>query len=93
MIKTVVAHQTLERALWEGNVDSYRMVKKYVQRLRRRLGDDAREPAWIASVHGVDDRFIGPPPSTQERLTPVDRQSNPVRQYSTSSFRYSRLLP
>ncbi len=81
---TVVAHQTLERALWGGHVDSSRLVKKYVQRLRRKLGDHARESAWIASVHGVGYRFIGPPPSTQESLTPVDRQSIPVRQYSTS---------
>ena len=68
---TVVAHQTLERALWGGHVDSSRLVKKYVQRLRRKLGDDAREPSWIASVHGVGYRFIGPPPANPERLIPV----------------------
>jgi DNA-binding response OmpR family regulator len=61
----VVAHQTLERALWGEDVDSSRLVKKYVQRLRRKLGDDAREPQWIASVHGVGYRFIGPPKGTQ----------------------------
>ena len=58
---TVVAHQTLERAIWGGYMDSSRLVKKYVQRLRRKLGDHAREPVWIASVHGVGYRFIGPP--------------------------------
>jgi DNA-binding response OmpR family regulator len=63
---TVVAHQTLERALWGEHVDSSRLVKKYVQRLRRKLGDDARGPIWIASVHGVGYRFIGPPPGAQE---------------------------
>jgi len=57
---TVVAHQTLERALWGGYMDSSKLVKKYVQRLRRKLGDHAREPVWIASVHGVGYRFIGP---------------------------------
>jgi DNA-binding response OmpR family regulator len=62
---TVVAHQTLERALWGDQVDSSRLVKKYVQRLRRKLGDDAREPLWIASFHGVGYRFIGPPPREQ----------------------------
>ena len=62
---TVVAHQTLERALWGGHMDSSRLVKKYVQRLRRKLGDHAREPLWIASVHGVGYRFIGPPLGAQ----------------------------
>ncbi len=57
---TVVAHQTLERALWGGYMDSSRLVKKYVQRLRRKLGDHAQEPVWIVSVHGVGYRFIGP---------------------------------
>ena len=63
---TVVAHQTLERALWGEHVDSSRLVKKYVQRLRQKLTDDAREPSWIASVHGVGYRFIGPPPNAPE---------------------------
>jgi DNA-binding response OmpR family regulator len=63
---TVVAHQTLERALWGEQVDSSRLVKKYVQRLRQKLEDDAREPCWVASVHGVGYRFIGPPPSISE---------------------------
>lgn len=62
---TVVPHQTLERALWGDQVDSSRLVKKYVQRLRRKLGDDAREPLWIASIHGVGYRFIGPPSREQ----------------------------
>jgi DNA-binding response OmpR family regulator len=55
----VVAHQMLERALWGEHVDSSRLVKKYVQRLRRKLGDDARGPVWIASVHGVGTGSLG----------------------------------
>ena len=62
----VVSRQTLERTLWGERVDSYGLVKKYVQRLRQKLGDDAREPFWIANVHGVGYRFIGPTPKTQE---------------------------
>ncbi len=68
---TVVSHQTLERALWGEQVDSSGLVKKYIQRLRGKLGDDAREPRWIASVHGVGYRFIGPTPSTQQVAEPV----------------------
>lgn len=60
----VVNRATLERTLWGDQVDSYGLVKKYVQRLRHKLGDDAREPYWIASVHGVGYRFIGPTPKT-----------------------------
>lgn len=62
----VVSRATLERTLWGDQVDSYGLVKKYVQRLRHKLGDDAREPFWIASVHGVGYRFIGPTPRTIE---------------------------
>jgi hypothetical protein len=47
-------------------------VKKYVQRLRRKLEDDAREPQWIASVHGVGYRFIGPPPGAPPFWQAVD---------------------
>jgi DNA-binding response OmpR family regulator len=56
----VVGKGTLERMLWGEQTDSYGLVKRYVQRLRQKLGDDAREPYWIASVHGVGYRFIGP---------------------------------
>ena len=62
----VLSRQTLERTLWDEREDSYGLVKKYVQRLRQKLGDDAREPFWIANVHGVGYRFIGPAPKTQE---------------------------
>ncbi len=56
----VVAHQTLARALWSGRMDSSKVAQKYVQRLRGKLDDDPRVPHWIASVHGVGYRFIGP---------------------------------
>ena len=56
----VVAHQTMERAVWSGRMNSAKIAKKYVQRLRGKLADDPREPRWIASVHGVGYRFIGP---------------------------------
>jgi len=62
----VMSRGNLERTLWGDQADSYGLVKKYVQRLRQKLGDDAREPYWIASVHGVGYRFIGPTPSTIE---------------------------
>ena len=63
---SVVSHQTLERTLWGEEADSSGLVKKYVQRLRQKLGDTAQNPSWIASVHGVSYRFMGPRPEFQE---------------------------
>ncbi len=62
----VVSHKALESTLWGDQVDCASLVKKYVQRLRRKLDDDAREPVWIASIHGVGYRFIGPAPTSQD---------------------------
>ena len=67
----VVTHQALEEGLWGSQADGYGLVKKYVQRLRRKLEDDAREPRWIASIHGIGYRFIGPSPSHQEAVGPM----------------------
>lgn len=57
--RTVVGRNTLERSLWGEDLHNYGMVKKYIQRLRSKLGDNARQPIWIASIHGVGYRFIG----------------------------------
>ena len=67
----VVSHRFLERTLWGERVDSAPLVKKYVQRLRRKLGDDPHSPEWIANVHGIGYRFIGPLEQAAERRTPV----------------------
>ena len=67
----VVSHQALERALWGDQAEFTGLVKKYVQRLRRKLMDDAREPNWIASVHGVGYRFIGPAPEVLDNSGPT----------------------
>jgi two-component system KDP operon response regulator KdpE len=63
---SVVPRQTLEQTLWGEQVDSYGLVKKYIQRLRRKLGDSARDPSWIANIHGIGYRFIGPDNSTSD---------------------------
>ena len=56
----VVSHQTLGHTIWGDEVDSSGLVKKYVQRVRRKLGDGAQEPRWIVSIHGTGYRFVGP---------------------------------
>ena len=40
----VVTHEFLARSLWGERVDSSNLVKKYIQRLRRKLDDDPPEP-------------------------------------------------
>ena len=52
-----LSQQYIMRAIWADDVDSGQGLKKYIQRLRRKLGDDAREPVWIKTVHGVGYRF------------------------------------
>ena len=68
----VVSHQTLEHELWGDGVDGSGLVKKYVQRLRRKLGDKAREPSWIASIHGTGYRFVGPGEPSEGVLVGAD---------------------
>ncbi len=58
--ESVVTHEGIEDHLWGRNANAVDLVKKYVQRLRWKLLDDPRDPKWIASVHGVGYRFIGP---------------------------------
>jgi len=53
-------HTLIEQAWGQQDIDSNSRVKKCIQRLRKKLGDDASEPTWIASIHGVGYRFIGP---------------------------------
>ena len=55
---TVLSHEFLARSLWGDKVDSSALVKKYIQRLRRKLDDDPQSPQWIANVHGIGYRFL-----------------------------------
>ena len=68
----VVTHQTLARSLWGDRVDTSALVKKYVQRLRRKLGDTAHNSEWIVNVHGVGYKF-------SERRVPAREESGAVR--------------
>ena len=54
----VVTHEFLSQSLWGDRVESSSLVKKYVQRLRRKLGDDPNNPRWIANVYGVGYRVL-----------------------------------
>ena len=56
----------MEQTIWGASTDSSGLVKKNIQRLRRKLGDTFENSAWIASVHGVGYRFVGPKPEYKE---------------------------
>ncbi len=62
----VVTHGTIAQPIWGDRVDSRPLLKKYIQRLRKKLGDDSQNPQWIANVQGVGYKLIGP-------LVPVER--------------------
>lgn len=55
-----VHRRALKRTVWSDEVEAGDALKKYIQRLRRKLGDDARNPLWIKNVHGVGYRFGAP---------------------------------
>ena len=57
----VVHHDTLLRRVWEGrkNADA-NLVRIFVRNLRRKLGDDAGDPAWIFTRRGVGYRMPRP---------------------------------
>lgn len=63
----VVTHEFLARSIWGDEVDSSGLVKKYIQRVRRRLEDSAENPRWIASVHGVGYRLVASPEPVAQR--------------------------
>ena len=59
-----LTQEFIQRIIWAGDVGAAAAVKKYIQRLRRKLGDDARNPTWIDTVHGVGYRFLSPAATT-----------------------------
>ena len=57
----VVTHDTLLRRVWgEREGESANLVRIFVRNLRRKLGDDAANPAWIFNERGVGYRMAEP---------------------------------
>ena len=52
-----ITQEVIQREVWPDYIDAGDTLKKYIQRLRGKLGDDARNPTWITTVHGVGYRF------------------------------------
>ncbi len=60
----------IHRVMWGDEVQVGDTLKKYIQLLRRKLGDDARNPTWIKTVYGGGYRFTAPAAPPAE-LTPT----------------------
>ena len=57
-----VSNEFIRQAIWGDDLRATHTLKKYVQRVRRKLGDDARDPNWIKTIHGFGYRFTSPTP-------------------------------
>lgn len=70
----VVTHRRLTRLVWGtragGEVPP--SLRAHIRSLRRKLGDDVREPRFIRAVSGVGYRWIATPP---DPLQPADPRS------------------
>ena len=57
----VVTYETLLRRVWSGrdSANSH-LVRIFVRTLRRKLGEDAANPAWIFNERGVGYRMAAP---------------------------------
>jgi DNA-binding response OmpR family regulator len=61
-----LSQEFIQRVIWSDEIEAGDTLKKYIQRLRRKLGDNARNPIWIKTVHGVGYRFSSPSRLTSE---------------------------
>lgn len=56
----VLSHATLMQSVWGTEyVDDRSFVKKYIYRLRSKLGDDAHDPKMLLNERGIGYKFIG----------------------------------
>ena len=57
----VVTYETLLRRVWAGRSSAdTNLVRIFVRNLRRKIGEDAANPAWIFNQRGVGYRMAGP---------------------------------
>ena len=57
----VVTYESLLRQVWKNGDPAYvQRVRNFVKKLRRKLGDDSANPAWILNVRGVGYRMARP---------------------------------
>ena len=72
-----MSQQELLRAAWGNLAIGSDVLKVRIAKLRRLLGDDAREPRIIATIHGQGYRFL-PLPETTVQPTNADTFESPA---------------
>jgi DNA-binding winged helix-turn-helix (wHTH) protein len=70
----LVTKEEIFDAVWPGTTVTEDTLTKSIRELRIALGDDAREPRFIATVHGRGFRFIAPRASRAAAATFVGRE-------------------
>ena len=62
--RALAREELLESVLGEDSFADTRTIDSHVKNLRAKLGDDARNPYWIKTVHGFGYRFGGDVPAS-----------------------------
>ena len=78
----VVSVETLMAELWADRIVTDASVYRIIAQLRRLLGDDTREPAFIETVRKRGYRLIAPveriPRGPAPELTPANKTKSPA---------------
>jgi DNA-binding response OmpR family regulator len=53
----ILTREAIKKVVGLNDFYSSDTLKKYVQRLRQKLGDDSKNPKWIKTVYGIGYRF------------------------------------
>ena len=56
----VSTYEALRRQVWGGLPNGEELVRTYIKKLRRKLGDDPKRPAYIVNERGVGYRMARP---------------------------------
>lgn len=67
--QTTVPQELIQRTVWaDDDEENKDRLKKYIGRLRRKLGDDASSPVYIKTIHGVGYRLVLRSATEQEHI-------------------------
>src|SRR5215831_7898485 len=82
----VLSKDVLLERVWPETVVSEGVLTSCIRLLRRMLGEDPRQPQYIATVHRVGYRFVAPviPGETLPASTPLPAPTSPPHSHSPS---------